>query len=165
MTANKRDYEVGYRKPPRHTQFKKGQSGNKTGRPKGKIKLADLDAALDEALSALIPVNENGKVRKISKLRALLTQTVNKGLKGHHPSTNLVLSFKAKRAAGVGSDGQGPDETAHDVKNEIDEILNGIATNLSTRSKMAQAPNDAVPDAQADGDGLDDEPPPPKPLD
>src|ERR1700739_2343235 len=28
-------YEVGYRKPPRHTQFRKGQSGNPGGRPRG----------------------------------------------------------------------------------------------------------------------------------
>jgi len=27
-------YEVGYRKPPRHTQFQKGQSGNPGGRPR-----------------------------------------------------------------------------------------------------------------------------------
>ena len=27
-------YEVGYGKPPKHTQFKKGQSGNPKGRPK-----------------------------------------------------------------------------------------------------------------------------------
>src|SRR5438132_13898812 len=29
------DYDVGYRKPPRQHQFKKGQSGNKRGRRKG----------------------------------------------------------------------------------------------------------------------------------
>ena len=27
------DYEVGYGKPPKHTQFKRGQSGNPNGRP------------------------------------------------------------------------------------------------------------------------------------
>ena len=28
-------YEVGYRKPPKHSQFKPGQSGNPNGRPRG----------------------------------------------------------------------------------------------------------------------------------
>ena len=29
------DYKVGYKKPPLHTRFQKGQSGNPRGRPKG----------------------------------------------------------------------------------------------------------------------------------
>jgi hypothetical protein len=29
------NYKIGYGKPPKHTQFKKGQSGNKKGKPKG----------------------------------------------------------------------------------------------------------------------------------
>jgi hypothetical protein len=29
------DYQVGYGKPPKHTQFKPGKSGNPQGRPKG----------------------------------------------------------------------------------------------------------------------------------
>ena len=28
-------YEVGYKRPPKHTRFKKGHSGNPKGRPKG----------------------------------------------------------------------------------------------------------------------------------
>jgi hypothetical protein len=30
-----RDYKVGYKKPPLHTRFKKGQSSNPRGRPRG----------------------------------------------------------------------------------------------------------------------------------
>jgi hypothetical protein len=33
--ASGREYDVGYRKPPKHKQFKLGQSGNPRGRPKG----------------------------------------------------------------------------------------------------------------------------------
>ena len=45
----KRDYAVGYGKPPRQTQFKKGQSGNPNGRARGSKNLATLImAALNE---------------------------------------------------------------------------------------------------------------------
>lgn len=35
VTPGNGDYEVGYGRPPKHTRFRKGQSGNPTGRPKG----------------------------------------------------------------------------------------------------------------------------------
>ena len=39
MSAN---YEIGYKKPPKHSKFKKGQSGNPKGRPKGSKSLKEL---------------------------------------------------------------------------------------------------------------------------
>jgi hypothetical protein len=33
MTETKRDYDIGYGKPPEGRRFKKGQSGNPSGRP------------------------------------------------------------------------------------------------------------------------------------
>ena len=42
-----RDHDAGYGKPPRHSRFKKGQSGNPKGRPRGSRNFStDLKATL-----------------------------------------------------------------------------------------------------------------------
>lgn len=69
------DYQVGYGKPPRHTRFRKGQSGNPRGRPPGSKNLATI---VGEALEQKVVVNDNGRRRKISKREAMITQLVNR---------------------------------------------------------------------------------------
>src|SRR4051794_8925813 len=68
-------YEVGYGKPPQHSRFRKGQSGNLRGRPKGSKNLATI---VGEALDQKVVVNEGGRRRKITKREAVITQLVNR---------------------------------------------------------------------------------------
>jgi hypothetical protein len=73
MSEKKRDYEIGRGKPPVHTRFKKGQSGNPRGpRPK------NLPALLIEALNEKVTVTIDGERREITKREAVATQLVNK---------------------------------------------------------------------------------------
>ena len=67
-------YEVGYGIPPKNTRFKKGQSGNPRGRPKGAKSWKTL---LEEVLNERITVVINGKPRRITKKRALTMQAYN----------------------------------------------------------------------------------------
>src|SRR5947208_15836073 len=87
---NKRDYEVGYRKPPRHTRFTKGQSGNPRGRRRGAKNLKTL---LSEALNEPVIVTENGGHRKITKREAIVTQLVNRSATADLRATKILLDI------------------------------------------------------------------------
>ena len=73
------DQKVGYRSPPVHSRFPPGTSGNAKGRPKAAKNAATL---IDAVFGELIPVRENGRTRKISKLQASLIQLANKAAAG-----------------------------------------------------------------------------------
>ena len=83
------NYEVGYGKPPRHTRFKKGQSGNPKGRPNGSKNAATL---LNEALHEEVVVNENGRRRTLTKLEAAMKQLANRAAAGDHRSLQLLFN-------------------------------------------------------------------------
>ena len=87
---NGRDYEVGYGKPPRNTQFKKGQSGNPRGRPSGSKNLATL---VSVALNEPVIVVENGGRRKITKREAIIKQLVNRSTKADWRAIKIVLDI------------------------------------------------------------------------
>ncbi len=73
------DFAVGFGKPPRSSRFRKGQSGNPKGRPKGSQNLATL---FEKIIRQKVTITENGRSRVVSKAEAIFLQMVNKGLKG-----------------------------------------------------------------------------------
>jgi hypothetical protein len=81
----KREYAVGERKPPQHSRFKKGQSGNPSGRRK------NLATLVKQAIFQRVTVTENGRRKTITKLDAILKRLVNKAASGDHRAINLVL--------------------------------------------------------------------------
>ena len=85
-----RDYEVGYGKPPEHTRFMKGHSGNARGRPRGAKNLATL---LGEALDEKVTVTENGRRRKITKREAIVTVLVNRSAQADLKATQILLGM------------------------------------------------------------------------
>ncbi len=102
-----KDYEVGFCKPPKATQFQKGQSGNPKGRPKGaKNKttvLASLrmahkdfrDVIMDEAMKE-VEVKENGQIVTTNKLRLVIAQLMNKAIKGETRAAKEAISMAEK---------------------------------------------------------------------
>jgi len=84
------DHEVGYRKPPRHTRFTKGQSGNPRGRRPGTKNLKTL---LSDALNEFVIVSENGGRRKITKREAIVTQLVNRSASADFRAIKILLDM------------------------------------------------------------------------
>ena len=56
-------YAVGFGKPPEHTRFRKGRSGNPAGRPKGAL---DLGALLQKAMAEKVVVKDAAGRRRAS---------------------------------------------------------------------------------------------------
>ncbi len=82
------DYEVGFGKPPKETQFKKGQSGNPRGRPKGSL---NLMTSFHRALRETVTVVEHGQKRRVNKVDAVVMQMVNHAVQGQIPHLRLLL--------------------------------------------------------------------------
>ena len=87
---DERDYEIGYGKPPRHTRFEPGRSGNPRGRPPGAKNMKTL---LSKALNELVVVTEPGGRRKVSKREAIVTQLVNRSAKADYKAIQILLGM------------------------------------------------------------------------
>ncbi len=84
------DYEVGYGKPPKRTQFTQGQSGNPKGRSKG---TRNFKTDLREELAEPVNVREDGSVTTVSSQRAILKQLRAKALKGDPRALDRFLAL------------------------------------------------------------------------
>lgn len=88
--------EYGYKKPPRNRQFRKGQSGNPSGRPKQNISFKSVDRMLRDCLLQEVEGFVNGKRRKMSRLEAIISRQISDALQGDLQATKFLLALAAK---------------------------------------------------------------------
>ena len=81
-------YEVGYRRPPRHTRFKPGVSGNPSGRPKGAQNFRYL---FDRILNEQIALQDGPQSKKITKAEAIMRRLILGALKGDSRSLGTLF--------------------------------------------------------------------------
>jgi Family of unknown function (DUF5681) len=87
------DYEIGYGKPPRHSQFKKGVCANPSGRPRRlNAELGDLVRGF---LSAEAQYREKGRTRKTSRLELTIKRHIAAALNGDVGSAAMLLKMRA----------------------------------------------------------------------
>jgi len=119
----KKDFPIGYKQPPRSTQFKPGQSGNPAGRPKG---VKNLATDLKEELEELITISEDGKPLQITKQRAMIKTLMARALKNDSRASSVLIGL-AISAEQAGS-------TQHTIHVFPEEDL-AIIENLKARLK------------------------------
>ncbi|MGB7189863.1 MAG: DUF5681 domain-containing protein [Acidobacteriaceae bacterium] len=118
------EYEVGFKKPPKHTRFRGGVSGNPQGRPKG---AKSVSGVLAKLCREQITVTINGKTRSLSSLDALLLRLRANALSGDAKASreffNLLRLFpKPMETVTVSSATSERDEAA--LKSFIERLRN-----------------------------------------
>jgi hypothetical protein len=146
------DHKPGYRKPPRHSQFKKGQSGNPSGRPKGS---RNFVTELQDELTSRIPIVENGKRRRISKQKAIAKQLVNKAATGDPKFASLFLNERRRyeeQEVGPASQEVSSHEDMRVMENMIRRIRSADAGPLEPIASKDEAAGDASADGKTEGE-------------
>jgi hypothetical protein len=95
------DETVGYKRPPKRTQFKPGQSGNPSGKSRGARNIA---TELQDILSEQVTFAEGGTLKTMSKQRALASALVSAAIGGDLRATAIVMSHLTREVAKTGND-------------------------------------------------------------
>ena len=130
-------HEVGYKRPPSHSRFKPGHSGNPAGRPKRQVSFSD---ALLTELATSLPGKDPEQAR--SKLQALVKTLVDAAIGGNARSQSLVVGALAR--LGDAENSEAPPLTADDK-----EILEAYVGGELKRRAQDAAPSTIEPDERA----------------
>ena len=112
------DYEVGYCKPSKAAQFKKGISGNPLGRPKRKLNLIKV---LQQTLNETVVIEEKGKKRMVTHLEAAIRRLVKSATAGD------MNAFRALSALTLAAENAALPETSADLAEQDRKVLEGLA--------------------------------------
>jgi hypothetical protein len=87
------DYEVGYGKPPKHSQFKKGTCPNPNGR--GKRRDLHVGEIMKKVLNAKTEFRDRGQVKKASRMELTLRRLAAWATNGDVASAAMLLKLRA----------------------------------------------------------------------
>ncbi len=134
-----KNYEIGYRKPPVATQFKKGNRANPRGRPRGSESLAKI---LQRALDA--PAGDSdGKHRRLTKRELMIRGLVERSAGSDLAATKLL--FELLRKADPSAVSPGPEEAAPLGADALTQLKARLAR--LARAQAADPANNPVSDA------------------
>jgi Family of unknown function (DUF5681) len=120
---------VGFRRPPKATQFKAGKSGNPRGRPKGS---RSVSAVLGDVIRQKIAVTENGKTRRIPALEVMLRRLANDAMRNDPRALKFLLSLVDRNVEAPEAE-LSRDEVLAEDQRIIAEYLSASASNRTTQ--------------------------------
>lgn len=93
MSPPPKNYEVGYKRPPKETRWKKGQSGNPANRRP--VQALGALEAIDRLLLRPIEVVEKGETKRVTSLEVILRQLWQNELAGSQRALSVLLKYEA----------------------------------------------------------------------
>jgi hypothetical protein len=87
------NYPVGYRRPPVEHRFKRGQSGNPSGRPKG---VRNFSSDLREELAELVSIKDGDSAVELTRQRAIVKAVVNAAVEGDQRAAITVFGWSSR---------------------------------------------------------------------
>ena len=115
-----RDYEVGYGKPPVHSRFPKGHSGNPSGRPRG-LTLGRAKQLAVKELYRTLRVKEGDKVLRLPAISAVLRSQIAQAIKGNGPAQRAVFeAFMTIERESAANDAI--EQKAHEERSGMDDL-------------------------------------------
>jgi uncharacterized protein DUF5681 len=142
----KKNAAVGYGRPPVNRQFKPGQSGNPKGRPKGRKNFVTIFAGV---LSRPIKVRDkDGKVRKLSKLEAMIEGVTNKGIAGNANALVKVIQLAEKH----GVFKEQAQKSAAEISADLSERLAKLSERMGTHNRQPSEESKSITQQETEND-------------
>ena len=95
------DYDVGFAKPPKYTQFKAGASGNPKGRPKWKDGEVMLTEMIGKELHRPLRITQNGQTLSLPAWQVALRRLVRMAAEGNAKAVETVLKIALENSKTV----------------------------------------------------------------
>ncbi len=146
---NKQDYEIGYGRPPKRSQFQPGQSGNPKGR---KRRPQSVQVQMHAVVSKKVSITEGGQTKRIPILGVILRTFANKAAKGDLKAANFVFSLLQSPEYAdtdtIDQTGLSPDDQAmfEEVMRQVLETDSSDQSILADTDDAASAPALTLPD-------------------
>jgi hypothetical protein len=124
---------VGYKHPPKEYQFRRGQSGNPNGRPKG---ARNFKSELRDELNELIRVRDGDREIEVSKQRALIKRLVASAIEGNERAAATLLGICVRAFADSDDDDA---VEAHEDRKIVEAFTKRKKRPSSTTADLPQA--------------------------